>query len=148
MLLNCGAGEDSWESPLDSKIKSLNLKGNQPFIFTGRTDAEVEAPILLATCSKSWLIRKDPDVGKDWRQEEKGTMEDEMVGWSPTQRTWVWANSRRWWRTRKPGMLRSMGLRRVEGLNNNQYLAKNAENKHPWIYIFRQEMKQGIAEHY
>ena len=73
--------EKTLESPLDSKIKPLNLKGNQPFIFIGRTDAEAEAPILLATWSKSWLIRKDPDVGKDWRQEEKGMTEDNMVGW-------------------------------------------------------------------
>ena len=70
------------ESPLDSKeIKPVSPKGNQPWIFTGRTDAEVEAPILGPPDSKSWLIRKDPDAGKDWRQEEKGTTEGEMVGW-------------------------------------------------------------------
>ena len=68
------------ESPLDCKeIKQLNPKGNQLWIFVGRTDAE--APILWPPDGKSWLIRKDPDAGKDWRQEEKGTMEDEMVGW-------------------------------------------------------------------
>ena len=70
------------ESPLDCKeIKAVNPKGNQPWIFIGRTDAEAEAPILWPPDVKSWLIRKDPDAGKDWRQEEKGTTEDEMVAW-------------------------------------------------------------------
>ena len=69
------------ESPLDSKIKPVTLKGNQPWIFTGRTDAEAEAPTLWPPDAKSQLIGKDPDAGKDWRQEEKGAAEDEMVGW-------------------------------------------------------------------
>ena len=56
-------------------------KGNQSWIFTGRTDAEAETPILWPTDTKSWLIGKDPDAGKDWRQEEKGMTEDKMVGW-------------------------------------------------------------------
>ena len=68
------------ESPLDSKeIKPVNPKGNQPWIFIGRTDAET--PILWPPDPKSWLIGKDPDPGKDWRQEEKGTAEEEMVGY-------------------------------------------------------------------
>ena len=75
------AGED-FKSPLDSKeITPVNPKGNQPWIFIGRTGAETEAPILWPPDEKSWLIGKDPDAGKDWRQEEKGTTEDEMVGW-------------------------------------------------------------------
>ena len=70
------------ESPLDSKeIKPVNPKGNQPWIFIGRTDAEAEAPVLWPPDAKSWLIGKDPEAGKDWRQEEKGTTENEMVGW-------------------------------------------------------------------
>ena len=74
--------EKTFESPLDSKkIKSVNLKGNQSWIFIGRTDAEVEAPILWPPNVKRWLTGKDPDAGKDWRQEEKGTTEDEMVEW-------------------------------------------------------------------
>ena len=68
-------------SPLDSKIKPVNPKGNQPWKFIGRTDAEADAPILWPPDVKSWLIRKDPDTGKDWEQEEKGVTEDEMVGW-------------------------------------------------------------------
>ena len=70
------------ESPLNSKeIKPINPKGNQPWIFIGRTDAETEAPILWPPNVKSRLIGKDPDAGKDWRQEEKGTTEDKVVGW-------------------------------------------------------------------
>ena len=70
------------ESPLDCKeIKSVNPKGNQLWIFIGRTDAEAEVPILWPPDVKNWLIRKDPDAGKDWGQEEKGMTEDEMVGW-------------------------------------------------------------------
>ena len=130
MLLNCGVGEDSWESLGLQGDQPVNPKGNQSWIFIGRTDVEAETPILwppdahLAARGKShgfspvaagtwgifssyggmilqssclfsdvrtpvslrgtpqnWLIRKDPDAGKDWRQEEKGTTEDEMVGW-------------------------------------------------------------------
>ena len=70
------------ESPLDRKeIKPVNPKGNQARIFIGRNDAEVEAPILWPPDAKNWLTGKDPDGGKDWRQEEKGMTEDEMVGW-------------------------------------------------------------------
>ena len=74
--------EKTLESPLDYKeIKPVHPKGNQSWILIGRTDAEAEAPILWPPDVKNWLIGKDPDAGKDWRQEEKGTTEDEMVGW-------------------------------------------------------------------
>ena len=74
--------ENTIESPLNSKeIKSVNPKGNQPWIFIGRTDAEAEVPIIWLPDAKSRLTGKDPDAGKDWRQEEKGITEDEMVGW-------------------------------------------------------------------
>ena len=70
------------ESPLDCKeIQPVNPKGNQPWIFIGRTDVEAEIPILWPPDEKGWLIGKDPDAGKDCRQEKKGTTEDEMVGW-------------------------------------------------------------------
>ena len=79
-LLNCGAGEDSWESPLDCKeIKPVNPKGNQPWILIGRTVAEAEAPILWPPDAKSWLTGKGTDAGKDWRQKEKGAAENEMI---------------------------------------------------------------------
>ena len=74
--------EKTLESPIGWKeIKPVNPKGNQYWISTGRTDAEAEAPILWPPDAKNWLIGKDPDAGKDWRQKEKGTTEDEMVGW-------------------------------------------------------------------
>ena len=81
MLLNCGVGEDSWESLGLKGDPTSPSKGNQSWIFIGSTDAKAEAPILLPPDSKNWLTGKDPDAGKDWRQEEKGTTEDEMVGW-------------------------------------------------------------------
>ena len=95
------------ESPLDCKeIKPVIPKGNQPWIFTGRTDAEPEAPVLWPPDAKRWLTTKDPggeagDRGWD--------------GWmaSPTQQTWVWANSRRWRKTGKTSVLQSMGSKRV-----------------------------------
>ena len=70
------------EKALDYKeIKPVNCKGNQSWVFIGRTDAEAETLILWPFDAKNWLIRKDLDTGKDWSQEEKGTIEDEMVGW-------------------------------------------------------------------
>ena len=69
------------ESPLDYKIKPVNPKGNQPWIFIRRTDAEAEVPVLWPPDAKSQLIRKDPDARKDWRQEKKGMTDDEIIGW-------------------------------------------------------------------
>ena len=74
--------EKTLQSPLDSKeIKLVSPKGNQFWIFIGRTDAEAETPVLWPPDAKNWLIGKHPDAGKDWRREEKGTTEDEMVEW-------------------------------------------------------------------
>ena len=100
--------EKTLESPLDSQeVKQVNPKGNQPWLFTGRTDAE--APILWPPDAKSWFSWNDPDAGKDWRQEEKRLREDEMVLLAyPIQWMCVWANSGRRWRTGKPGMLRAV----------------------------------------
>ena len=76
------------ESPLNSKeIKPVNPKGNQSWIFIGRTDAEAETPIRWPPAVKSWLIWKYPDAGKDWGQAEKGTTEDEMAGWHEFEQT-------------------------------------------------------------
>ena len=100
------------KSPLDCKeIQSVNPKGNQPWIFIGRTDAEAENPILWPPDVNNWFTGKDPDAGKDWRQ-EKGMTEDEMVRWHHRW-TWVWASSRSWWWTGKPEVLQFMGLQRV-----------------------------------
>ena len=76
MLLNCGVGEDSWES-----LQPVHSRGDQPWVFFGRNDAEAETPILWPPHAKSWPIGKDSDAGRDWGQEEKGTTEDEMAGW-------------------------------------------------------------------
>ena len=74
--------EKTLASPLDYKeIQPVNPKENQSWMFIGRTDAEAETPILWPPDAKNWLIEKNPDAGKDWRQEEKETTEDEMVGW-------------------------------------------------------------------
>ena len=108
------------ESPLDSKdIKPVNLKGNQPWIFIGRTDTEAEAPILWSSDMKSWFIGKDPGAGKDWGQKERGGPENEMVGWHH------WLNRHEFKQTlgdsegqdRKPGMLQSMGLQSLTWLS-------------------------------
>ena len=91
--------EKTLESPLDFKeIKSVHPKRDQSWIFIGKIDDEAETPILWPPDVKSWLIGKDPDAVKDWRQEEKGTTEDEMDGW-------VWASSGRQGGTGKPGLL-------------------------------------------
>ena len=74
--------EKTLESPLDCKeIQPVYSKGDQPWVFIGRTDIEAETPILWPPDVNSWLTGKDPDAGKDWGQEEKGTTEDEMIGW-------------------------------------------------------------------
>ena len=108
MLLNCGVGEDSWESLL---LQRVHPKENQSWVFIGRTAAE--ATILWPPDAKKWLMGKDLDAGKDWRQEEKGTTEDEMVGWHH------WLNGHEFeWAPGvgdggKPGVQQSMGLQRV-----------------------------------
>jgi len=74
--------EKTFESPLDCKeVQPVHPKGDQSWVFIGRTDANAETPIVWPPDSKNWLIWKDRDAGKDWRQEEKGTTEEEMVGW-------------------------------------------------------------------
>ena len=105
--------EKTLKSPLDCKeIKPVNLKGNQFWIFIGSTDAE--APKLWPPDAKNRLIGKDPDAGKTLKAGKEGD-ERAQDGWmaSSTQWTWVWASSRSWWQTRKPGILQSMRLQRV-----------------------------------
>jgi len=84
MLLNCGVGED-FESPLHCKeIQPIRPKGDQSWVFFGKTDAKAETPVLWPPHAKSWLIGKDSDAGRDWGQEEKGMTEDEMAGYITT----------------------------------------------------------------
>ena len=102
--------EKTLESPLDSKeIQPVHPKGDQSWIFIGRTDIEVEAPVLWLPDAKNWPIWKDPDAGKDWRWEEKGTPDWDDWMASPTQWTWVSVNSGSWWWTGRPAVLQSMG---------------------------------------
>ena len=103
------------ESPLDCKeIKPVHPKRNRSWKFVGRTDVKAETPILWPPDAKNWLTGKDPDAGKDWRQEEKGMTEDEMVGWHYQWTwTWIWASSGSQWWTGKLGVLQSMESQRV-----------------------------------
>ena len=106
--------EKTLESPFDCKeIQPVCLKGNQPWIFIGRTDAEAEAPILWPSAVKNWLTGKDTDAGKDWRQEEKVMTDDEMVGWHHVLDGHEFEQASWWW-TGRPGVLHSMGSQRVE----------------------------------
>ena len=79
--LNCGVGEDSWESLGLQGDPPVHPKGDQSWVFIEMTDAKAETPVLWPAHGKSWLIGKDPDAGRDWGQEEKGTTEDEIAGW-------------------------------------------------------------------
>ena len=104
--------EKTLESPLDFKeIQPVHSK-DQSWVFIGKTDAEAETPVLWPPHAKSWLIGKDPDAGRDWGQEEKGTTDDSCMA-SPSQWTWVWINSGSWWWTGRPGVWRFMGSQRV-----------------------------------
>ena len=103
--------EKTLESPLGSKeIQPVHPKGNQSWIFIGRTDAEAESPILWPPDAESWLIGKDPDAGQDWRQ-EKGTAGDEMVGWHHQLNGHEFEQTLELWRTGELGVLHSMECR-------------------------------------
>ena len=115
MLLNCGAGGDPWESPgLQGEQTYSFWRESKPWVLTGRTDPEAEAPILWPSREKRRLPGKAPDVGKVWGQEEKGN-DRGQDGWTGSLKrpTWIWPNSRRWWKTGGPGVLCSMGSWRV-----------------------------------
>ena len=114
MLLNCGVGEDSWESPGLQGDPTSQPKGNQSWIFIGRTDAEVETPILWPFVAKNWLVWKDRDAGKRLKAGGEGDNRG-WDGWmaSPTRWAWVWVSSKSWLWTGRPGMLLSMGSQRV-----------------------------------
>ena len=106
--------EKTLESPLDCKyIKPVNCKGNQPWIFIGRTDAEAAAAALWPLDVKSQLIGKGPDAGKIEGQRRRGWQKMRCLDSIIDSVAWVWANSGRQWRTGKPGVLQSMGSQRV-----------------------------------
>ena len=106
--------EKTLESHLDSKeIQPVHTEGDQSWVFIGRTDAEAETPILWPPDAKNWLIGKDRDAGKDWRQEEKGTTEDRWLYDISNVMDMSLGSSRSWWWTGKPGVLQSMESQRV-----------------------------------
>jgi len=126
MLVNCGAGEDSWQwvCSLDSKeIKPVNPKGNKPLTFIGRTDAEVETPILWPLDAKSQVTGKDPNSGKDWGQKQKRTTENDMVGWHH------WLNGHAFEQT--PGDSEGLG---------------NLECYSPWVRKSRKRLSNSTTE--
>ena len=150
MRSNYGAGEDSWESLGQQGHQTSQLVMpapiNQPWIFLGRTDAEAEAPVLGPPDAKSQLTGKDPDAGKDWRQEEKGMTENEMVGWHH------WLNGHKFEQTPgdgegQPGMLQSMGSPSVrqdwatEQLSPRKYLMKPG----PWTKTLVQPLASPVV---
>ena len=123
--------EKTLESPLDCKdIKSVNPKGNQPWIFIRRTDAKAKTPILWSPDVKSWLTGKDPDAGKDWGQEEKGTKEDEIIGWHH------WLNGHEFEQVlgygEGQGSLASMGSQRVR----HCLATKQQQNNNKWLFSY------------
>ena len=102
--------EKTVESPLGCKeIQPVHSKGNQSWIIMRRTHVEAETPILWSPDTKNWLIGKDPDAGKDWRWEEKGMIEDEMVGWHYWHDGHEWVSSGSWWWTGKLACRSSWG---------------------------------------
>ena len=138
--------EKTLQSPLDCKrIKPVNPKRNQSWIFIGRTEAEAEAPILWLPDVKSWCTGKDHDAGKDWRQEEMGTTEDEMVGWHHRLNGHDWASPGRWWRTGKPGVLQSMGSQRAGhtwATEQQQGNMNESLDIHPIFHIRRLRLRE------
>ena len=121
--------EKTLESPLDCKeIQPVHPNGNQSWIFTGRTDAD--SSILWPPVVKIWLIWKDPDAGKDWGQEEKGTTEDEMVGWHHRLNGHEFElNYRSWWQTGRPGVLQSMGCKESDTTERLNWTGEDVEKR-------------------
>ena len=137
LLEQPGAGRKHWYVVVTPLLENTTKKAGRR-VSLGNSGA---GPGLLIV---KW---KDPDAGKDWRQEEKGVTEDEMVGWRHwlTQWTWVWANSRRWWRTGKPGMLQPIGSESdmTEWLINNHecilFSRKDAQRDGPSVWSVERE---------
>ena len=129
--------EKTPESPLDSKIKPVDLKANQPWILVGRTDAET--PIFWSSDVNSWIIGKVPDVGKDWGQKEKRASEDERVGWHH------WSNWHELGQTLGVGEeQRGLACHSLWGCKESDTTRKLNNNKYIYIYIFPPFIHQSI----
>ena len=128
--------ENTLESPSDSKeIKLVNPKGNQPWLFIGRTDAEAEAPIPWPPDAKRWLTGKNPDAEKIEGRRRRGDREWDSWMASRTQQTSVWANSRSWWWTGKPAVLQTVGSQSRTRLSNWTTTAKQwLEQSEHWVH--------------
>ena len=109
MLLNCGVGEDSWESLELQGDPTVHLKGDQSWVFIGGTDAEVETPVFWSPDANSSLIGKVPNVGNNWGQRRRGHQGMRWLDGITDAMTWTWAIFERWWGTGRSGMLQSMG---------------------------------------
>ena len=135
------------ESPLDCKeIKPVNPKGNQSWIFTGRTDAETKAPTFWPPDVKNWLIWKDPDAWKDWRRQEKGTTEDDLVGWHhqligdlSLHKLWERVKDPESW----PAAVQSVTNCQIQ-LNNEQNVCPNATRLSTLLAVVTNETKQTV----
>ena len=129
MFLNCGVGENSFESLLDCKeIKPVNPKGDQSWIFIERTDADGEAPIFWLPDAKNWFIGKTPDTVKDWSQGEKGMTEDEIVGWH------YWLDGYEFEQTL--GVGDGQGSLAVHGVVKSQTRLSNWTELNWWVRLF------------
>ena len=130
--------EKTPEGPLDCKeIQPVHPKGDQFWIFIGRTDAEAKTPILWSHDAKNWLVWKDPDPGKH-SPDAGGEGDDRWWdGWmaSPTRWTWVWVSSRKWWWSGRPGMLQSMESQRVGHYWATEVTDLSIHAKHPFHYL-------------
>ena len=128
MVLNCSVGEDSWESLGLQGDPTSPSWGDHSCVFIGRTDVEAETPILWPPHVNSWLIGKDPDAGRDWGQEENGTR------WLDGITDSMDIDSRSWWWTGRPGVLRFMGSQRV---------GHDWATELNWTIIHRMDKQQG-----
>ena len=129
--------EKTLESPLDCKeIQPIHPKGDRSWVFIGRTNVEAETPILWPPNSKSWLIWKDPDAGNDWGQEEKGTTEDEMVGWNH----WLNGHESGW----TPGVGNGWGAwcGAVHGVSKSQTWVSNWTELNRWEHWGREKFNK------
>ena len=137
--------EKTLESPLDCKeIQLVHSKGDQSWLFIGRTDVEAEILVLRPPHAKSWLIGKDSDAGRDWGRRRKGWQRWDGCMASQTRWMWVWVNSGSWWWTGRPGVLQFMGSQRVghdwatelNWSSHFQTFLWEREKKHPRVHYF------------